>query len=100
MKAVLVLNDMPEKCINCPLCRVLDEDDFESVAMACKIIGYQEDFEKKPENCPLKEMPKEKEVPFADKLMFITELSKEDTYNIGKAEGWNDCLDNILGKEE
>lgn len=84
-KAILVLNNINEENI---------EELRAKVEVSCygKIIATYN-------NLGLREMPKEKEVPFADKLMFITELSKEDTYNIGKAEGYNKCLKDLLGGE-
>ena len=86
MKAILVI-DMPLNCRGCD----------KLVRKGCLKGDYRKD--ERPKQCPLKEMPKEKEVPFADKLMFTTELLKEDMYNIGKAEGYNACLDEIVKGE-
>ena len=77
MKAILVI-DMPATCWDCPC-----ESEYFCGA-ACKELFYVED--RKPDWCPLKEMPLEMDVDY----------SKVCDYQDGYyAEGWNDCLEEI-----
>ena len=84
MKAILVI-DMPENCIECPLhqrycgaiCRALEKEHTD------ERFYHREDW------CPLRPMPIKKEA-----LMGMGKI------NFGKALGWNDCLDEILGETD
>lgn len=81
----MLIMDMPETCYECPF---LDEADN---CLAMNI--YYTDVEvmiEKPTWCPLKEVPKKKEV------------SKYDGYCMNMActernRGYNACIDKILG---
>lgn len=83
MKAILVI-DMPSNCLDCPC-----EYDY----MRCKATNYRLDYvnadAERPSWCPLKPMPEKKEEGYPN-----------DEYTIGKADGWNDCLDEITGDKE
>ena len=89
-KAILVLGEMPEKCSCCPLCSI-DEKMLVESQMHCAIDGYQADSSYKPKNCPLKPLPKKKQV---DK-----KFSNDKTYAL-ICLGYNACIDEILGEEE
>lgn len=83
MKAILVI-DMPNMCWECPLCH----NDC-----VCDIIGDVTDDDSVDVRCPLKPMPQKK----------IGEiLIKGNTAELVKAyrDGWNDCIDEILGGNE
>ncbi len=77
MKAVLVF-EMPESCFDCPC-----ESEY-ICGVAQKELFYEED--RKPDWCPLKEMPKRKGL-FAEMHEYDTDIH----YEIG----WNDCLEEI-----
>ena len=83
MKAILVIDEMPKNCEECPCCYgfacpPLDRE------MGMWMIKYG-----KPLDCPLKPMPDRKEEGYPI-----------DDYAIGKADGWNACLYEITGETE
>lgn len=86
-KAVLLM-DVPEKCLDCNLF-VLDMDGslscYYNKREICSDVGENNS---RPEWCPLKSLPKRKE---------ITETYKwEDRLPSFKC-GWNWCLDEVTG---
>ena len=90
MKAILVM-DMPKSCKECPM--------FHRYFVECPLVKrglYDEIRERtRHENCPLKEMPKKKapkSIPF--------DMKEKDYHHLGKIEGYNTCIDEILGEEE
>ena len=81
-KAILVI-DMPMNCYECCLnnyhfCYVTDDSIEECL-----------NSEYKPNWCPLKPLPIEKHLP--DDVT--------DDYGWGHADGWNDCIEEIVGQE-
>ena len=84
-KAVLLMN-VPEKCLDCNLC-VLDMDGsiscYYNKREICSNVGENNS---RPNWCPLKSLPEE---------------DHEDHYpnelDYGYADGWNDCLREIMG---
>lgn len=93
-KAILILNDMPDSCIDCRFCREIDE----GVDACCEImnepnnkelcrmidVSYPQD---KPNWCPLKELPQKKET---------NDNAFMEIMNIG----YNACIDDILKGSE
>ena len=84
-EAILVLKEIPKNCQACPLkSRVMG---LANVTHCCNLaegmITLDEGFEKRLDNCPLKELPKAKPVYNTDK------------YNDGWCDGYNKCLDDI-----
>ena len=102
MKAILVIDEMPNSCDKCEV--------------RCDGYTAKEYFEKnikRPDWCPLKPMPQKKEVEVNEiEDIMHTEYSIEDIYTnkyvatIRLATdklislGWNACLDEILGETE
>ena len=85
-KAIAIF-EMPDVCCECP-CLSREQNGncycgmtFEEIKDAI--------FVNKPDWCPLRPMPDRKEEGYPN-----------DDYTIGKADGWNDCLDEILGETE
>ena len=86
MKKAVLLMDVPEKCLDCNLC-VLDMDGsiscYYNKREICSNVGENNS---RPEWCPLKSLPEE---------------DHEDHYpnelEYGYADGWNDCLREIMG---
>lgn len=76
MKAILVIDEMPNTCLDCPLngyenvCNVTLEDNYDYLT-------------EKPTWCPLKSLPKKKNTDFHPNVVY--------------ANGWNDCLKEIKG---
>lgn len=93
-KSVLVI-DTPENCSDCQFCYELDEgieaccsisDDDKDASLMKKIdceYGY---CQSKPDWCPLKPLPEEDH-----------EDHYPDEWEDGYANGWNDCLKEIMG---
>ena len=94
-KSVLVI-DTPEKCLDCQFCYELDEgveaccsisDDDKDTSLMKKIdceYGY---CQSKPDWCPLK--------PLLEKDDFDDPY---DEYYTGYRDGWNRCLEEIVGE--
>ena len=89
MKAILVLEEMPQSCIDCRLMA-------DGWCYATRDRGLFSEIDKRPCWCPLKEMPKKRG------KMFLTERSQNDTDLMVKSafancytDGWNDCLEEI-----
>lgn len=93
-KAVLVM-DMPENCIDCIFCREISECteacceiEFESEDDSlCRMIDNY--CQEKPDWCPLRHVPDKKE-----KYSLMGDNSE------GYVDGWNACIDDILGGAE
>lgn len=90
-KAVLVM-DMPESCENC-VCKYPSYKD--DALYDCSIIGKTVPinggrYGKKPDWCPLRELPEEKE---SDPVM-------DHDIDFGSAIGWNACLEAITRESE
>lgn len=94
-KSVLVI-DTPENCLDCQFCYELDEgvesccsisDDDKDTSLMKKIdceYGY---CQGKPDWCPLMDLPEKDN--FDDPY---------DEYYTGYRDGWNRCLDEIVGE--
>lgn len=86
-KAILVM-DMPESC---DMCDFVDDEQpprYGEKTLYCGVLGIGEDvtdyIECRPESCPLRELPERKKLTYNN-------LCADN-----KANGWNDCLDEIL----
>ena len=77
MKAILVLDDMPENCFKCKL------QDWAN----CRIVKCCHTGDTRPDWCPLKPMPEKANHP--------------DWCDGGRYDnGYNACIDEILGDKE
>ena len=81
MKAILVV-DMPKNCDKCPLingihCMVTREE-------------IEDPWGEIERNCPLKPIPQRK----------LTDLEKTTDYSCGWEQGYNACINEILGEEK
>ena len=77
-KAILVI-DMPESCIKCPVCASYQASAFSTREVWCATNGKDVEPDSKPDWCPLQPVPDKVEV-FMDNW----------------AEGYNACLEDIL----
>ena len=86
MKKAVLLMDVPEKCLDCNLC-VLDMDGsiscYYNKREICSNVGENNS---RPNWCPLKSLPEEDH-----------ENHYPDEWEDGYADGWNDCLREIMG---
>lgn len=98
MKSILIMDNMPSNCYECPLCCCDSEYDYICSALTTKakddytndeyeIVTEEEWVEERYSKCPLKSMP--------DK--FIDEL--DCPYGFDYMMGWDECIEEILGKE-
>lgn len=88
MKAVLVV-EMPDECCGCRFFRFADADNWDSRETVCTMSGRinEDGINTRAEWCPLKPLP-EKNTWDITKNGHVTEY----------AEGYNDCLDEIMGE--
>lgn len=75
MKAILVLDEMPNNCEECKIIYLQAHDERSSCDSG--------DWSKRPSWCPLRPLP-----------------SKDFWHKKDYADGWNDCLDAIEGETE
>ncbi len=91
VKAVLIMDDMPECCADC--CCGYFERDSKELNLICGATGEDANNVGKPDWCPLRELPEKK---VADKRLAISPLTEGYLKDFEK--GWNACLDAILHK--
>lgn len=87
-KAVLVM-DMPESCFECNFLYCDGDTNLDSCQAREEARPVDSETYKKPDWCPLRELPEK-----------IPELESgyESIDRTLHREGWNDCLDRILGE--
>lgn len=84
MKAILVLNEMPSACKECPLRASIDTNFCVKTLLD---VTDKEYYEQKPDWCPLRPMPQKANHP--------------DFCDAGRYDkGYNACIDEILGDKE
>lgn len=93
MKAILVIDNMPKTCGQCTYCIT---EQIENNTVHYCVSGKEgivdiKDLNKKQTWCPLKPIPQKKEVC---SLEYATDV--EDWFD----NGYNECIDEILGEEE
>lgn len=88
VKAVLIMDDMPECCADC--CCGYFERDSKELNLICGATGEDANNVGKPDWCPLRELPEKK---VADKRLAISPLTEGYLKDFEK--GWNACLDAI-----
>ena len=86
-KAILVLNEMPKRCMECPFAYEYEQMYFCKTLQ--KIIGTKKD------ECPLKPIPKEEEI---DENYKFTRW--DDDCDMAYNCGYNTCLEDIFGGAE
>lgn len=98
-KAILVI-DMPSNCKECQF-RVAKHYNLYEYDFWCEVNnemfkGLKKDFTPKNFKCPLKPMPEKKHNNGGYRVIDGTEWFYDSEHD----DGWNDCLDEILGEEE
>ena len=98
MKAIAIF-EMPDYCFQCP-CRMSEEEVDECFCgISLEKIGGI--FDDKPKWCPLRPMPQKAEayaISNTDRAVVIKYSGKK--YHPLYAQGWNACLDEIMGTQE
>ena len=87
-KAILVMDNMPDKCGECE-CSYCDYDD-PHLNLICAVVGDNVSGSDKPDWCPLRPMPEKK--PLKGNVSNIQRMMEE----IG-AVSWNACIDAMIG---
>ena len=87
-KAILVMDNMPDKCGECE-CSYCDYDD-PHLNLICAVVGDNVSGSDKPDWCPLREMPEKKK----------TIGTESETERIYMNCGWNACIDAIGGGDD
>ncbi|MED9905267.1 MAG: hypothetical protein UFG06_13940 [Lachnospiraceae bacterium] len=90
-KAVLVM-DMPEKCNECCLSYPVEDKVERILCRGCAEYHSTTDFTKKPDWCPLRELPARRGIAGI--------YPQPDNITPSYKVGWNACLDAIEGTEE
>lgn len=88
MKAILVLDEMPESCMKCPL-RFKDGDTDDWFRFRCIKNTDQIPKEGRLWNCELKPLPQRKEELYYPCNEYMQAVN----------EGFNKCIDELLGEE-
>ena len=95
MKAILILDEMPNNCYECPYCICNSEREFVcSTFFEYEIVTDEEWTKKRYSKCPLKPLP-QKRMPKDNGKQGLLKLI-EQCCDIG----YNSCLDEILGEEQ
>ena len=94
-KAILIM-DMPERCVKCPLLLTFPQKDDLALCIARPKNGQEEYNPKhekswRPDWCPLRELP--------EKIPELKSGYEEISKSIHR-DGWNACLDEILGGKD
>lgn len=85
-KAVLVMDDMPECCADCP-CSFFERDN-PILNLICGVTQEDAYNVEKPDWCPLRELP--------EKMKVCGRYPQPDGITPSYKIGWNACLDEIL----
>ena len=98
-KAVLVM-DMPECCADCP-CSFFERDN-PKLNLICGIMQEDANNVGKPDWCPLRPMPVKRDYNSAmeeaiKEECFDNDDAQDYSFLAGKVNGWNACIDEIVG---
>ena len=100
MKGIIVLDEVPKSCVDCPMCHhaedmSLGQFKYERL-YRCKLepeeveqVYLDDILHKKPDWCPIKPIPKRKTG------RSLPEYDTDIHYEIG----WNSCIDAIIGEK-
>ena len=87
-KAILVMDNMPDKCGECE-CSYCDYDD-PHLNLICAVVGDNVSGSDKPDWCPLREMPEK--LPLQGDVSDLQKMLEEM-----RRASWNACIDSIGG---
>lgn len=92
-KAILVM-DMPESCFGCNFLYCDGDTNLDSCQAREKARPVDSETYKKPDWCPLRELPEKKETHT------VLEVNSNGRWTEGMKAGFNVCLDEILEKRK
>ena len=90
-KAILVMDNMPDKCGECE-CSYCDYDD-PHLNLICAVVGDNVSGSDKPDWCPLREMPEK--LPLQGDVSDLQKMLEEM-----RRASWNACIDAIGGGDD
>ena len=90
-KAILVMDNMPDKCGECE-CSYCDYDD-PHLNLICAVVGDNVSGSDKPDWCPLREMPEK--LPLQGDVSDLQKILEEM-----RRASWNACIDAIGGGDD
>ena len=90
-KAILVMDNMPDKCGECE-CSYCDYDD-PHLNLICAVVGDNVSGSDKPDWCPLREMPEK--LPLQGDVSDLQKMLEEM-----RRASWNACIDAIGGDDD
>ena len=97
-KSILVM-DTPENCESCACAQIaFDSELFREGELYClmKLKSVEENmYENRPDWCPLKPVPNKKEVIEIPRIPSTLDFRRR-----GFQDGWNACIDEIIGGDE
>ena len=96
-KAILIM-DMPERCVKCPLLLTFPQKDGLALCIARPKNGQEEYNPKhekswRPDWCPLRELPERMQICGTYNAEYYAKGGLMPSYKLG----WNKCLDAIEG---
>ena len=95
MKSILI-TDTPRNCQEC-ICSGIHQD-FDGLRDMCRFtcleLTGENMVQNRPEWCPLKPMPEKRVLPH--EMVDLTNYGEEPWFT----DGWNACLDEIMGETE
>lgn len=87
MKAVLVIDNYPSECIECPFSKVYASNHLAETHCILTAKTFWNGVNERAKDCPLKPMPKR-----------MSNGLDEDVFEQGYLSGWNACIDKIEGE--
>lgn len=95
MKAILVIDDMPTECIECPFHRIYADGFLNETYCSLMAKRNKDGVNTRADWCPLMPMPK--------RMLGVAKIQNGNIVNVQEisfADGWNACLDAITGEKE
>ena len=92
MKAIIVIDKMPKKCLDCELIW----DEMNNGIVRCsngRMLDEADIYKEKPSWCPLRPMPEKMTLNGAMNVGYGTD-------GFAYRNGWNACIDELLGETE
>ena len=99
MKAILVIDEMPTECIECPLCRLFADDKLTETHCTWMATTNEDGITTRAEWCPLRPLPEKDEEPEDDMEDYIhADYDRMASYFYGLINGRNSVINEILGE--
>ena len=101
MKAILVI-DMPSRCTECPFHRAYADNEPTKTRCSFTAFWNEDGISTRADDCPLRPTP-QKISPMEIYRNVVREIGTSKNIDIPNedfCDGWNYCLDEILGETE